>query len=137
MKRCVFADTFYWYGLANRRDQWHPFILQAKASLGVVEVVTTDEVLTEFLATMSGNPLLRLAAQTLVNALFIDASVRILPQSRKTFLDGYALYQTRPDKGYSLTDCISMNACRAEGITEVLNNNHHFTQEGFTILITR
>jgi hypothetical protein len=67
VKRCVFADTFYWYGLANRRDQWHPFVLQAKASLGVVEVVTTDEVLTEFLAAMSGNPLLRLAAQTLVN----------------------------------------------------------------------
>ena len=43
----------------------------------------------------------------------------------------------RTDKDYSLIDCISMNACRQEGITEVLTNDHHFSQEGFTVLITR
>ena len=31
-----------------------------------------------------------------------------LPQTRSSFLAGVELYRARPDKGYSLTDCISM-----------------------------
>ncbi len=57
------------------------------------------------------------------------------PQSHQTFLDGLALYKARPDKGYSLTDCISMEAMRQEGITEILTHDGHFTQEGFVILL--
>ena len=45
------------------------------------------------------------------------------------------LYQARPDKQYSLTDCISMQAMRTEGLTEILTHDGHFTQEGFTILL--
>jgi predicted nucleic acid-binding protein len=133
----VFADTFYWYGLANRQDQWHSRTLEARRSLGKRPIVTTDEVLTEFLAAMSGDSFLRLAAKLLVNAHFTDPAITVLPQSRETFLAGYELYKNRPGKSYSLTDCISMNACRAEGIVEVLPNDQHFTQEGFIILITR
>lgn len=133
----VFADTFYWYGLANRRDQWHTVVLQARASLGDRPLVTTDEVLTEFLAAMSGDIFLRAAGSLLVKAILIDPTITVLPQTHETFLAGLELYNSRPDKGYSLTDCISMNACHAEGIIEVLTNDHHFTQEGFTILIQR
>ena len=59
----------------------------------------------------------------------------VRPQSHQTFLDGLALYKRRPDKGYSLTDCISMEALREEGITEILTHDNHFTQEGFVILL--
>jgi predicted nucleic acid-binding protein len=58
----------------------------------------------------------------------------VIPQSRSSFLDALALYEARPDKAYSLTDCISMDVMRREGLTEVLTNDHHFTQEGFHIL---
>ena len=44
------------------------------------------------------------------------------------------MYKARPDKGYSLTDCISMNTMRAEGMAEVLTNDVHFRQEGFRAL---
>lgn len=37
-------------------------------------------------------------------------------------------------KEYSLTDCVSMQAMRREGLIDVLSNDHHFTQEGFHIL---
>jgi predicted nucleic acid-binding protein len=50
------------------------------------------------------------------------------------FLDGLALYEDRPDKGYSLADCISMQIMRLEGLTHVLSNDRHFEQEGFTAL---
>ena len=45
-----------------------------------------------------------------------------------------ALYEARPDKGYSLTDCISMQTMRQEGLSEVLTNDRHFEQEGFRAL---
>jgi len=44
-------------------------------------------------------------------------------------------YASRTDTACSLVDCISMHAMRQMGLIEVLTNDHHFTQEGFTILI--
>jgi uncharacterized protein len=61
--------------------------------------------------------------------------VIVRPQSHQTFLDGLSLYKSRPDKGYSLTDCISMQAMHQEGITEVLTHDAHFAQEGFALLL--
>lgn len=45
------------------------------------------------------------------------------------------LYGARLDKGYSLTDCISMYVMREHGLTEVLTHDQHFTQEGFRTLL--
>ena len=50
------------------------------------------------------------------------------------FSDALSLYERRPDKGYSLTDCRSMLLMRQRGLTDILTHDHHFTQEGFTIL---
>jgi predicted nucleic acid-binding protein len=36
------------------------------------------------------------------------------------------LYEALPDKGYSLTDCISMEAMRRDGITDILTRDSHF-----------
>jgi predicted nucleic acid-binding protein len=63
-----------------------------------------------------------------------DANITIIPQSRDSFLDALAFYESRPDKHYSLTDCVCMQAMRREGLTEVLSSDHHFTQEGFSVL---
>ena len=63
-----------------------------------------------------------------------DPGVHVVPQSRESFLSGMTLYEARPDKGYSLVDCISMQTMRKEGLTEVLTNNRHFEQEGFRAL---
>jgi predicted nucleic acid-binding protein len=61
--------------------------------------------------------------------------VVVRQQSHQTFLDGLALYKRRLDKGYSLTDCISMEAMREEGLTRILTHDAHFAQEGFIILL--
>jgi predicted nucleic acid-binding protein len=73
-------------------------------------------------------------AAALVHDVRSDPDVDLLPQTRADFDTALALYEARPDKEYSLTDCRSMIALRALGLTEVLTNDHHFTQEGFTIL---
>jgi predicted nucleic acid-binding protein len=69
-----------------------------------------------------------------VRDVLADASMTVIPQSHASFLDALAFYASRLDKQYSLTDCVSMQAMRREGLTEVLTNDHHFTQEGFQIL---
>jgi predicted nucleic acid-binding protein len=136
--KTVFADTLYWYGLANPRDPWHPTVVETSAALGEVRIVTTEEVLLEFLTAMSGGgEYLRRTAAMLVRTIMTDQSAYVLPQSHSTFLRGLELYEHRADKSYSLVDCISMNTMHDEGITAVLTNDHHFTQEGFTILLQK
>ena len=61
--------------------------------------------------------------------------MRVIEQSRGTFLGGLTRYEQRLDKGYSIQDCIAMNVMEAEGITQVLTSDHNFEQEGFTILM--
>ena len=129
-----FADTFYWIALTNRRDAAHRKVLEFTATLSRGAVMTTDEVLTEFLAYCAADQTLRREAGLAVRQLMDDPDILVVPQSRTTFLDGLALYNARPDKGYSLTDCISMQVMRREGLTEALTNDRHFEQEGFRAL---
>ena len=82
----------------------------------------------------SADPWLRSRAATTVRSLLVDLEIRVIPQSRTSFLTGLELYALRPDKGYSLVDCISMQTMRKEGLTEVLTNDRHFEQEGFKAL---
>jgi predicted nucleic acid-binding protein len=99
------------------------------------KVVTTDEEFTEVLNYWSGaGRLWRAAAAAQVRALRSDPAVSVLSQIRADFDGALAVYEARQDKGYSLTDCRSMVAVRALGLNEVLTNDRHFSQEGFTIL---
>lgn len=98
-------------------------------------LVTTDKVLAEYLTFFAMAPeQMRRRALTKAQRILEAPGVRVIPQSRESFLSGMSLYGERPDKGYSLTDCISMQAQRREGLTEVLTNDRHFEQEGFRAL---
>ena len=135
--KLVFADTLYWVAIVRPSDPWGGSAKGAKSSLGNVILLTTDEVLTEFLAALSaGGENLRRQAARMVRAILANPNVRVVPQSRDSFLRGVELYEQRLDKEYSLTDCISMNAMRSHSVSEILTNDHHFGQEGFNFLIT-
>ena len=134
----VFADTVYWIATARPDDQWRTAAIEARRRLGRVELVTTDEVLAEFLAALSkGGPQVRLAATRTVRAILSGPNVRVIPQSRSSFTKALNRYEARSDKGYSLQDCASMNVMQAESIMQILTNDHHFEQEGFTVLMKR
>jgi predicted nucleic acid-binding protein len=132
----VFADTFYWVAVFQPNSSWREPAKRARESLGNVRLLTTDEVLNEFLAAMSkhGEHYRREAVRE-VRAILADPNVTIVPQSHVSFLRGVDLYGKRLDKEYSLTDCISMNAMREKSVTKVLTHDHHFAQEGFEVLI--
>ena len=136
--RAVFADSLYWIAIARRGDPWSAAAHRAKAELGEVRIVTTDEVLAEFLTALSGGgPKLRQQAAGIAREIIANSNVRVIPQSRDSFLGGLKFYEQRRDKEYSLTDCVSMNAMRAESLSEALTNDHHFEQEGFAILMKK
>ena len=133
--RTLFADAFYWVALIFPRDTFHARVRSFSATLGPARLVTTDEVLTEVLNHFSHlGSIWRAKVAALVHDVRSNPDVDVLPQTRADFDVALALYEARPDKDYSLTDCRSMLAMRALNITEVLTNDHHFTQEGFTIL---
>lgn len=135
--RQVFADTLYWIAIAHPKDQWKAPALEAKRKLGDVIIVTTDEVLTEFVNALSKGADLRAAAVRIVRTILKNTNVKVVSQTRDGFLKGLERYENRPDKDYSLTDCISMNVLESVGIRKVLTNDHHFDQEGFTVLISK
>jgi predicted nucleic acid-binding protein len=134
--RLVFADTLYWIAIFLPDDPW------AKAASSVstrdMRLVTTEEVLAEFLTGVAGygDQTRRLACE-LVRQILRDPAIEVIPQSHESFLGGLALYEKRPDKSYSLADCISMNVMKRRRIHEVLTNDRHFAQEGFVRLFLR
>jgi len=132
--RRVFADTLYWLAVFLPDDAW----ADAARSADVTEalLITTEEVLAEFLAAVSahGDHTRRLACR-LVREILNDPDVEVVSQSHESFLAGLALYERRPDKHYSLVDCISMNVMRQKDVQEVLTNDRHFSQEGFVRLL--
>lgn len=77
---------------------------------------------------------MRRLAATSVKRWLDELKLLIIPRSDSAFLEALDLYESRPDKGFSMTDCISMNVCRARGVEEVLTTDRHFQQEGFVCL---
>jgi uncharacterized protein len=133
--RRVFADTFYWIALFNPTDAWHKRVLAFSQSVGPCHLYTTEEVLSEFLTYCSAaGPHTRQQAAALVRSLFEDPHMTVIRQRHASFLTALSLYETRRDKQYSLTDCSSMENMRRQRLSEVLTNDHHFSQEGFQIL---
>ncbi len=133
--RRVFADSLYWIALAHPRDQWHADALKVSQTLHGIEIVTTQEMLSEFLTAFRQNDPLRRIAVRRVHQISADRQILVVPQSDSSFQLGFQLYQDRLDKQYSLADCISMATMRLESMTEVLTHDQHFAQEGFTLLL--
>ena len=113
------ADSHYWIAIVRPGNQYAEAAKTARASLGDVFIVTTDEVLTEFLTALSSGAHMRKQAAKMVRAILHNPKVKVIPQTRDSFFKELAFYENRSDKNYSLTDCISMNAIRVEWQTSM------------------
>ena len=132
--RLVFADTLYWLATFVPGDMWREKALALDYT--DVKFVTTEEVLSELLTAVSthGDHARRVACQ-FVREILADPDVEVIAQSHDSFLAGLTLYERRPDKQYSLVDCISINVMRQKRIREILTHDRHFAQEGFARLL--
>ena len=100
----IFADTFYWVALINKKDNWHQRVIEVTSTLKNVEIVTTDEVLVEVLNFLSATVSLRGRTVQFVDDIMQNPHIKVIPQNRESFLQGLNLYRCRLDKEYSLTD---------------------------------
>ncbi len=132
----TYHDTYHFVASFNPNDDLHDWAIEVEQGLGAAKSVTSELVLVEVLNYFSAfRQDIKQSVVEAVLRLLVAGRVETVLHTHNAFLLGAELYAARLDKGYSLTDCISMNIMRERGITDILTNDHHFTQEGFNILL--
>ena len=130
-----FGDTFLFLALLAEGDDAHPQAVQAVGDLDR-DLYTTTWVITEV-----GDAISRAATRgtfvRFVEFLRSHPKVVIVPTTDDLFDRGVDLYARRPDKDWSLTDCISFVVMQEHGITDALTGDHHFEQAGLVAMLKR
>ncbi len=132
----IFVDTSHFIAVFHPSDQLHETAIVVEKRLIATRLITTDFVLIEVLNYFSEfREYFKARISRAVMTILAESKIQIIKCSREEFLSGFELYNFRLDKGYSLTDCVSMNIMRARNINEILTNDDHFEQEGFRVLL--
>ena len=132
MKR-VFSDAWFYIALLDADDQGHERAAAwARDFKG--KIFTTRWVLVEAANSLAA-PTLRKAMADFLARTENDPDVCIVANSDGLYARGLSLYAARPDKEWSLTDCISFVVMADEGLNEAVTGDHHFEQAGFTALL--
>ena len=136
MGPAVFLDTGYAIALLSPRDQYHMAAKRLGDDLksGGHKVITTDAVILELGAALA-RAAYRAAAAAFIDALRADPNVEVAALDRALFESAYRLFKDRPDKDWSLTDCVSFVLIRERGISEALTADQHFVQAEIKALL--
>ncbi len=132
----VFVDTSAWIALLNTDDVWHKKARQVRLDLlkQNYSFVTSQFILLEVGDALC-SPLARQNTANFINNLGNVKSTRVISLSEDLFNLGLALYESRQDKDWGLTDCISFVVMQQESITEAFTTDKHFEQAGFIRLL--
>ncbi|MBI2805724.1 MAG: type II toxin-antitoxin system VapC family toxin [Planctomycetes bacterium] len=131
----ILVDTGYVLALVNPGDSLHQ---RARAWAGAITepLIVTEYVLWEIVNSLS-LPVDRPKARAVVSSLRAASDCEVIPASGELFDAGLDLHARRPDKEWSLTDCISFVVMQRRGLTRALAHDHHFEQAGFEALLRR
>ena len=129
----LFADAFYFIALLNPFDQYHQAAVTASRQL-TSRLSTTHWILIE-VADALGSPCVRQRVAPFLNRIAADPNIMITPPDPDLFDRGLDLYARRPDKAWSLTDCISFVVMAERGLIDALTGDRHFEQAGFQALL--
>jgi uncharacterized protein len=130
--RRIFVDTSAWYDLIFPGTRSHSDmerIMGAPDARFVTSTYVLDE-LVSLITSRRGH----------TSAVRATSHIRCAPELRLEHPDAaeearaWRLFLDRPDKTYSLTDCLSFVIMRRLGISEAVATDDHFRQEGFTVL---
>jgi predicted nucleic acid-binding protein len=129
----IFVDTGFFLALAQPRDALHA---RAKAWAGAVTepLLVTEYVLWETVNALS-QPVDRPKAHALLTHVRSAAHYEVVAATPELFEAGLKLHAARPDKEWSLTDCLSFVVLEQRGLTRALTYDHHFEQAGFEALL--
>ena len=125
----AFADTFALIAWLNPRDSRHALVSTYLAGF-TGRLVTTEWVLMDLADALSA-PEARSTASAFLKAVRADLLFDVVGYVPATYQAGFDLFANRPDKAWSLTDCISFGVMTERGLSEALTADHHFEQAGF------
>ncbi len=129
----VFADTSYYLALVNPKDPRHDLAVKRGDNL-LGRIFVTEYVLVELGSALShGSD--RVVFLELLEDLGKQDSITIISPSETLFRQGVALFAARPDKEWSLVDCISFIVMKQRRLEEALTTDRHFVQAGFRALL--
>ena len=129
----VFADTFYFLALLNRKDAAHQRAVEVSRRPGLM-LVTTEFVLLE-LADALCAPHQRVEVLSIFAVVKSDPACRVVPATDDLLARGLKLWQERSDKHWPLTDCISFVVMTEQNLKAALTGDRHFEQAGFHALL--
>jgi predicted nucleic acid-binding protein len=125
----AFADTFALIAWLNPRDHGHARVTAYLGSF-TGRLVTTEWVLIELADALSA-PTARATAVAFLQAVRADEFFEVVGYDPAVYRAEFDLFAARPDKAWSLTDCISFAVMSGHGLTEALTADQHFEQAGF------
>ena len=130
----LFLDTAFIQALLNSRDDYHN-----RAKNLFSRVTAASEVwLTEAILVEVGNALSkfnRRGAAQFIQQCYRTDNIRVVSITTELFVQALALYQSRSDKTWGLTDCISFVVMRTNNLLDAVTADRHFTQAGFRALM--
>jgi len=131
----IFVDTGYLLALLSPQDELFERAQRWAAVVGE-PLVTTDYVLWELVNSFS-DPVDRPKAHAAVAEIRSSANWDLIDATPELFSQGLLLHQSRPDKRWSLTDCVSFFVMQEQTLQRALAFDHHFEQAGFEALLRR
>lgn len=129
----VFAETVFWIALVVKQDQYHERAQQWSLRI-TGRITTTVPVLLET-ANALARPAWRGPGVALVEHLLQRPDVEVVQLSTDLWKRGWEFYRDRPDKAWSLTDCVSFLVMQGTGLADALTADEHFRQAGFRAVL--
>lgn len=130
----LFMDTAFVQALLNKRDQYHPQALSLLPRLKAAhEVWTTEAILVEVGNALSAID--RSAAVEFIAQCYRLSNMTVVSVDRALFFRALRLYDTRSDKTWGFTDCISFEVMKDQNLVDAITTDHHFIQAGYRALM--
>jgi uncharacterized protein len=132
----LFLDSGYAIALAADSDQLHQRAVELAVDIEQKSrrMITTRAVLLEIGNSLSKQRY-RAAAVRLLHSLASDPTIEVVSLTDDLYRQAFDLFSERPDKEWSLTDCVSFVVMRSRGLAEALTADGHFEQAGFRALL--
>ena len=129
----IFLDTGHLIAVFSEDDALHDRSLSWAAKIRE-PLVSTEHVLWECVNFLSKGRN-RSTAQAIAEFLLDPDFCELIHATPALLEAGLRLHRSRPDKDWSLTDCISFHVMLERDITRALAHDEHFEQAGFVALL--
>lgn len=126
----AFADTSFLYPYVDVMNEEHDLAVATLDEFSPSTLMVTDGVLGELMALMSRQSRRTGCLAFLDRAFGDDQDIRVVEETRESFLRGIQRYRVQTTGSPSLVDCMIMNAMDEAGVEDLLAFDRDFHHVG-------